>query len=219
MGTSRSHVVLLGPPGAGKGTQAGMLSEHLRVPHISTGDILRGEVQSGSVLGQQAKKLMDRGELVSDDLILGIVKERIEEADCKDGFILDGFPRSLAQASGMEELGAKMPPLVAVSLEVPVAEVIGRLSQRRTCRKCKSMAHQTFNPPKVEGVCDRCGGDLYQREDDKEDVIQARLGVYRRETGPLLSFYRDRGSLIQVNGTGSSKDVFGRLVAGLGGGS
>ena len=107
MGTSRSHVVLLGPPGAGKGTQAGMLSEHLRVPHISTGDILRGEVQSGSVLGQQAKKLMDRGELVSDDLILGIVKERIEEADCKDGFILDGFPRSLAQASGMEELGAK----------------------------------------------------------------------------------------------------------------
>ena len=210
-------MVLLGPPGAGKGTQAGMLSDYLRVPHISTGDILRGEVQSGSDLGQQAKKLMDRGELVSDDLILGIVKERIEEADCGEGFVLDGFPRSLTQARGMEKLGAEMPPLVAVSLEVPVAEVIGRLSQRRTCRKCKSMAHQSFNPPRVEGICDQCGGDLYQREDDKEDVIQARLGVYRRETGPLLSFYRDRDALIQIDGRGSSKDVFGRLVDRLGG--
>ncbi len=193
-----------------------MLSTKLSIPHISTGDILRDEVQRGSELGIKAKGLMDKGQLVPDDVMVGIVRDRIGGPDCTDGFILDGFPRSLPQASGLEKFDGQLPPLLAVSLDVPLDEVVKRLGQRRTCRQCKAMFHKTLNPPKAEGVCDKCGGELYQREDDKKDVIQARLGVYQRETEPLLSFYRDRDALVEVNGTGSAKDVFQRLLEGLG---
>ncbi len=215
MGSNRSHLVLLGPPGAGKGTQAGLLSTELGIPHISTGDILRDEVQRGSELGTKAKGLMDKGKLVPDDVMVGIVRDRIGGPDCADGFILDGFPRSLPQASGLEKFDGAFPPLLAVSLDVPLDEVVRRLGQRRTCRKCKAMFHRTLNPQKVEDVCDRCGGELYQREDDQKDVIQARLGVYQNETEPLLAFYRDRGALVEVDGTGVAEEVFGRLLAGL----
>ena len=216
MGLNQPHLVLLGPPGAGKGTQAGMLSKRLGIPHISTGDILRDEVQRGSELGIKAKQLMDKGDLVPDDVMVGIVRDRVEGPDCADGFILDGFPRSLPQASGLEQFGESMPALLAISLDVPLDEVVQRLAQRRTCRKCKAMFHRRLNPPKVEGACDRCGGELYQREDDKKDVIQARLGVYQRETEPVLDFYRKRGALVEVQGTGAADKVFERLLAGLG---
>jgi len=196
-----------------------MLSRHLDIPHISTGDILRDEVQRGSPLGRKAKGLMDQGKLVPDDVMVGIVRDRIEGSDCRHGFILDGFPRSLPQATRLENLDGALPPLLAVSLRVPLEEVVRRLGQRRTCRKCKAMFHRTLNPPKVEGVCDRCGGELYQREDDKKDVIQARLAVYQRETEPLLAFYRDRGELVEIDGIGSAQEVFERLVAGLEAGS
>ena len=219
MGLNRSHLVLLGPPGAGKGTQAGMLSRELNIPHISTGDILRDEVQRGSELGRKAKDLMDKGHLVPDDVMVGIVRDRIGGADCEAGFILDGFPRSLPQASGLEQFNGDIPALRAVSLKVPLDEVVERLGQRRTCRQCKAMFHITLNPPKVEGICDTCGGELYQREDDQKDVIQARLKVYQRQTEPLLSFYRERDALVEVDGIGSADDVFQRLLVGLGVGS
>lgn len=193
-----------------------MLSKRLDVPHISTGDILRDEVQRGSELGLKAKGLMDKGQLVPDDVMVGIVRDRIGAADCVDGFILDGFPRSLPQARGLEGLGGVLPTLLAVSLDVPLDEVVHRLDQRRTCRKCKKMYHLTLNPPKLEGICDECGGELYQREDDKKGVIQERLAVYRRETAPLLAFYRERDALLEVDGTGAASEVFGRLLSGLG---
>ncbi|MDG2305199.1 MAG: adenylate kinase [Candidatus Binatia bacterium] len=216
MGSNRSHLVLLGPPGAGKGTQAGLLSTELSIPHISTGDILRDEVQRGSELGIKAKELMDKGNLVPDDVMVGIVRDRIGGSDCTSGFILDGFPRSLPQASGLENFDGDLPALLAVSLDVPLGEVVRRLGQRRTCRKCKAMFHRTLNPPRAEGICDKCGGELYQREDDQKDVIQARLRVYQRETEPLLEFYRSRGALVEVDGTGSAPDVFKMLLSGLG---
>lgn len=216
MGSNRSHLVLLGPPGAGKGTQAGRLSRRLSIPHISTGDILRDEVQRGSELGLKAKGLMDKGQLVPDDIMVGIVRDRIGSADCADGFILDGFPRSVPQASGLEQFDGNLPALLAVSLNVPLDEVVERLGQRRTCRKCKTMFHESLNPPKVAGVCDDCGGELYQREDDQKDVIEARLEVYQRQTEPLLDFYRGRKALLEVNGRGSADEVFSRLVATLG---
>lgn len=216
MGSNRSHLVLLGPPGAGKGTQAGRLSRRLSIPHISTGDILRDEVQRGSELGLKAKGLMDKGQLVPDDIMVGIVRDRIGSADCADGFILDGFPRSVPQASGLEQFDGNLPALLAVSLNVPLDEVVERLGQRRTCRKCKTMFHESLNPPKVAGVCDDCGGELYQREDDQKDVIEARLEVYQRQTEPLLDFYQGRKALLEVNGRGSADEVFSRLVATLG---
>lgn len=216
MGSNRSHLVLLGPPGAGKGTQAGKLSRQLGIPHISTGDMLRDEVQRGSKLGLEAKGLMDKGQLVPDEIMVGIVRDRIGGPDCADGFILDGFPRSLPQASGLERMDGDLPPLLAVSLDVPLDEVVTRLGQRRTCRQCKAMFHLTLNPPKVEGICDKCGGQLYQREDDQKDVIQARLAVYQRETEPLLDFYRSRNALLEVSGIGSADEVYARLLQGLG---
>lgn len=216
MGSNRSHLVLLGPPGAGKGTQAGRLSKKLSIPHISTGDILRDEVQRGSDLGLKAKGLMDKGQLVPDDVMVGIVRDRIGGSDCADGFILDGFPRSVPQATGLEQFNGELPALLAVSLNVPLDEVIQRLGQRRTCRKCKAMFHESLNPPKVAGVCDECGGELYQREDDQKDVIEARLEVYQRQTEPLLEYYRDREALLEVNGRGSADEVFARLIAQLG---
>jgi adenylate kinase len=211
-------LVLLGPPGAGKGTQAALLSNHFHVPHISTGDILRAETSRGTELGARAKECMDRGELVPDELMLGIIRERLKQPDAVSGFLLDGFPRSLAQARGLEEiLAGNGIPLSVVSLEVPSEEVVRRLSGRRTCRSCGAMYHLDFEPSRTDGVCDRCGAELYQRADDREDIIEARLEVYRKETEPLLSFYRERGLLRSVDGTGSSGQVSERVLRAVDG--
>ena len=218
MASAHQQLIFLGPPGAGKGTQADLLSERLQIPHISTGDILRDEVQGKQDLGIKAKKLMDKGELLPDDLMLDIVRERIGEKDCEKGFILDGFPRSVPQARGLDGMPGCQ-NLEVISLSVPMDDVVRRLSQRRTCRKCGTMFHLAFSPPKVEGICDRCGGALYQRGDDKEGVIQTRIKVYRSETEPLLAFYREKNVLREIDGTGSTQEVFERVVEDLGGAS
>ena len=210
------QLVLLGPPGAGKGTQADLLIRKIVIPHVSTGEILRSEAAAGSELGLAARELMDQGKLVPDELMLGIVKGRVEQPDCADGFLLDGFPRSRPQAEGLESiLKASSMPFLAACLDVPGDEVVGRLSGRRTCRECGAMYHVDFSPTKVPGVCDRCSGKLYQRDDDHEEVIQARLEIYRKETEPLLEFYEKRNQLVKVDGTGSAQEVADRLYPAL----
>jgi len=214
---SSSQLVLLGPPGAGKGTQADLLSARLRTPHISTGDMLRLEISRGSALGTRARGFMDKGELVPDDLMLGIVRQRLAATDCQEGFVLDGFPRSVPQAVSLDQIcGNSMHGLRAVSLEVPIDELVRRLAERRTCRNCGAMYHLSFEPPARPGICDKCSGELYQREDDREEIITARLEVYSKETEPLLAFYRERSALVEVEGIGSTDQVFRRVVASLG---
>lgn len=211
-----SPLVLLGPPGAGKGTQAEILSAKLGIPHISTGSILREEVSKGSALGAEAKRYMDRGELAPDGLILGIVQERLARDDCREGFLSDGFPRSVPQADGLDRICRDRGwEVQVVSLVVPVENVVERLSGRRTCRSCGALYHLVFDPPARPPTCDRCGGELFQRDDDREEVITARLDVYRRETAPLLEFYGRKGALIHVDGTGSARQVADRVSAGL----
>lgn len=217
MSNSALQLVLLGPPGAGKGTQADFLIRKVAIPHISTGDILRAEARRGSEFGLKARALMERGELVPDELMLGIVEARLGEPDCENGFLLDGFPRSRPQAEALEGIFAHSDGrFIAVCLDVPFDEVVKRLAGRRTCRSCGAMYHEVLGPPKEDGICDRCGGDLYQRDDDHEEVIQARLEIYRRETEPLLSFYEERGQLVRVDGSGTADVVAERLATALG---
>jgi adenylate kinase len=213
-----SQLVLLGPPGAGKGTQADLLSARLKTPHISTGDMLRSEIARGSDLGVLAKGFMDKGDLVPDDLMLGIVRQRLAATDCHVGFVLDGFPRSVPQAFSLDQIcgNSSHGKLRALSLEVPTDELIRRLTERRTCRQCGAMYHLSFEPPARPGICDKCHGELYQREDDREEIITARLEVYRKETAPLLAFYRERAALVEIEGTGSTEQVFRRVVESLG---
>jgi len=208
------RIVLLGPPGAGKGTQAKLLQEHFDIPQISTGDILRRAAKEGTTLGKQAKKYMDRGELVPDEVILDIVDERLAAADCRKGFLLDGFPRTVAQAEAFQKMLNRRKQVLdgAVSLRVPRAKLVARLSGRRTCRQCGTMYHVRFNPPKKEGVCDRCGGDLYQRADDREETIEARMEVYDRESAPLLEHFREKGLLREVDGSKSTDEVFQQIL-------
>lgn len=213
-----SQLVLLGPPGAGKGTQADLLSARLNTPHISTGDMLRAEIARGSALGIRAKGFMDKGDLVPDDLMLGIVRQRLAASDCHRGFVLDGFPRSVPQAVSLDQIcgNSSRGKLRALSLDVPTDELVRRLTERRTCRKCGAMYHLSFEPPARPGICDKCGGELYQREDDREEIITARLEVYRKETAPLIAFYRERSALVEVEGTGSTDQVFRRVIESLG---
>jgi adenylate kinase len=212
------RLVIFGPPGAGKGTQAKLLSERLGVPHIATGDMLREAVKAGTRLGGLAKKYMDEGRLVPDEVVIGMVEERLRHPDCSKGFILDGFPRTIEQAealdSELEKLGLKLDAVL--NLEVGDEEVVKRIALRRTCRSCGAVFHLIFNPPRREGVCDRCGGELYQRDDDREEVVRNRLKVYRQQTKPLLEFYRRRGLLRDVNGERSIGDVFKEILAALG---
>src|SRR5574341_126094 len=183
--------ILLGPPGAGKGTQAKRLVERLGVPQLSTGDMLRRHVAEGTPLGREAKGYMDRGALVPDAVLIGMMRERVKAPDCARGYILDGFPRTPAQAEALgamlKELGTPLDG--AISLEVPEAVLVPRLGGRWTCRSCQAMYHVTDDPPRVAGRCDRCGGELYQREDDREETIRRRLQVYREQTEPLIGYY------------------------------
>lgn len=208
---------MLGPPGAGKGTQARMLQEALGVPQVSTGDMLREAQHNGSELGHAARRYMEAGELVPDAVVIGLVEERLATSDCAQGFILDGFPRTVPQAQALDQLLAVHGPALdaVVAVEVPEGELIRRLSGRLVCRPCGAMFHTELNPPAQAGRCDRCGGELYQREDDQPDRIAVRLALYAREIAPLEAFYRTVGLLRPVAGTGSRDDVFGRIRATL----
>ncbi|MGC1456202.1 MAG: adenylate kinase [Nitrospirota bacterium] len=212
------RVVLLGAPGAGKGTQAKMLIEKYKIPQISTGDILRKAVADGTALGKEAKVIMDSGGLVSDKIVLGLVEERIKQPDCKAGFILDGFPRNTAQAEALDKIltGMGMPLTAALNIDVDMNDLLKRLTGRRTCKSCQQMYNIYFSPPKKEGVCDKCGGALFQRDDDKEETIKKRLEVYTKQTAPLIDYYSKKNIMKTIMGTGSISDIFNKVVAVLG---
>jgi len=215
-----TRLVLLGPPGSGKGTQANALHEKWGIAHISSGDLLRANVKDGTTLGQRAKPYMDRGDLVPDELILDMVEKRMSEPDAQRGFALDGFPRTVAQAGALERRMAGMgQPLDGVIyLNVPEQELLRRLSGRRTCFQCNAIYQIHTMAPKVEGVCDRCGGALIQRDDEKEEVVRNRLEVYTAQTAPLLKYYRDLGLLHEIDGTIGVENVMAairRLLDGV----
>ena len=212
------RLVLLGAPGAGKGTQAKMLIEKYNIPQISTGDILRKAVADGTPLGKEAKVIMDKGELVTDEIVIGLVKERLAQDDCKNGYILDGFPRTTPQAEALDDvLTAIGSPLdVALSVDVAMSELMQRLTGRRTCADCQQMYNVHFSAPAKEGVCDKCGGELQQRADDKEDTIKNRLDVYEKSTAPLIDYYGNKGILKSVEGVGSIDDIFNKICLILG---
>jgi adenylate kinase len=212
------NIILLGPPGAGKGTQAKRLIDRYGIPQISTGDMLRAAVAEQTALGLEAKKYMDAGQLVPDSVVIGLVKERIQKDDCKKGYMLDGFPRNVSQAETLDkmlaELGQKIDHVVCI--EVPEDELIQRLTGRRTCRQCGAGYHVMFDPPKKEGVCDKCGGELYQRDDDNVQTVTSRLKVYKDQTEPLIAYYEKQGKLRRINGLGSIDEIFNRIVTVLG---
>jgi len=211
------RVVMVGPPGAGKGTQARLLEARRGIPQISTGDILRAARREGTPLGRDARRYMDDGKLVPDDVVIGIVAERIGAGDCGRGFVLDGFPRTLPQAVALDEILARRgePLDRVVKITVPRVELVRRLSGRRVCSACGTMFHVAFEPPARAGVCDRCGGALVQREDDREDTIRRRLDVYERETAPVIAHYRAANLLRDAAGTGTVDEVFERVAASL----
>ncbi|HXJ77140.1 MAG TPA: adenylate kinase [Candidatus Methylomirabilis sp.] len=203
------RAIFLGPPGAGKGTQAGRMALELGVPHVATGDMLREAAQRGTRLGVEAKRYMDRGALVPDEVVIGLADERLGQADAARGWLLDGFPRTLPQAEALDALlsGRGLEIDRVIFLRVANAELLRRLTGRRLCRQCGSVFHLAFNPPTTAGRCDRCGGPLYQREDDAESAVTHRLEVYTRQTEPLLGYYRRRNILAEVSGEGTVEQV------------
>ena len=211
------RLVLVGPPGAGKGTQAQFIAEHLSVPKISTGDIFRANVSQGTPLGLQAKAYMDRGDLVPDGITIDMVRDRLTQPDAFPGFLLDGFPRTVPQAQVLDDMLAEAGVKLDVVLELVVEndEVIRRLSGRRTCRTCNHIWHVDFDPPKVVDVCDLDGGELYQREDDKAETVANRLEVYAESTAPLVAYYASRGVLVGIDATGPVDDVTERALDAL----
>ncbi|MBS4221009.1 adenylate kinase [Bacillus sp. FJAT-49711] len=204
------NLVLMGLPGAGKGTQADKIVEKYGVPHISTGDMFRAAMKEGTELGLKAKSFMDKGELVPDEVTIGIVRERLNKKDCENGFLLDGFPRTVAQAAALEnilvEIGKKID--YVINIQVDQGILMERLTGRRICKSCGATYHLVFNPPAEQGVCDRCGGELYQRPDDNEDTVQNRLEVNMKQTQPLLDFYQEKGYLKNINGQQHIDQVF-----------
>lgn len=213
--SSGLRLVMLGRQGAGKGTQASRLAEHFGVPHISTGDMLRAAVNAGTEFGLKAKAVMDAGGLVSDDIMVGIVRERLDESDAVErGYILDGFPRTLAQGEALESITAARPLDIVVNLEVAENQVIDRITKRRTCKTCGRI-YSVDAPPEVNWTCDVDGGEVVQRDDDTEEAVRKRLDTYSAETMPLLPFYEDRGLLEDVDGFGSTDEVFERLLGAV----
>lgn len=207
------NFVFLGPQGSGKGTVIGKIKDKYGVPHISTGDMFREALKEGTEFGKKAQEYMNRGELVPDDVTCGMVNERIARDDCVDGYMLDGFPRNLKQAEALSEITTIN---TAVLLDVPEEVSLERLSGRRQCRECGTIFHLMFVPPQVEGVCDKCGGELYQRDDDKPEAIKERLAIYRAETMPIVGYYEKMGVLVKVNGAGSPDDVVTQILEKLG---
>lgn len=203
------NIMLFGAPGAGKGTQAKFLIEKYGIPQISTGDILRAAIKEGTAMGLEAKKFMDDGKLVPDSTIIGIIKDRLSEDDCKKGFILDGFPRTLAQAEALEVLMKEMNIKLdkVISLNVPDKLILGRIVGRKVCPVCGASFHVEFNPPKVEGKCDLCGADLITRKDDNAETVTKRLTEYHSQTAPLFDFYQSRGVLVDIDGTKKMEDI------------
>ena len=212
------NLILLGPPGAGKGTQAKMMVEAYGIPQISTGDMLRAAVKNQTELGMEAKKYMDAGGLVPDEVVIGLVKERLSEDDCAKGFMLDGFPRTVPQAEELDKVVAALQKSIdhVVSIEVPNDELMGRLTGRRTCKSCGAGFHMVFDPPKEDGVCDKCGGELYQRDDDNEETVGNRLKVYEDQTKPLIDYYSGKGLLRPIDGVGGIPQIFERIKGLLG---
>jgi adenylate kinase len=211
------RIVLVGPPGAGKGTQAHFIASQLAIPRISTGDIFRYNVANETELGTQAKEYMDRGDLVPDEVTVAMVRDRLAEADAKAGFLLDGFPRNEPQAETLKKMLSELDQKLTVVLELVVdeEEVVRRLSGRRTCRRCQRVWHILYEAPSRPGVCDDCGGELFQRDDDKEDVIRHRLEVYNSQTSPLIAFYADEGILVGIDATGPVEEVTQRALFAL----
>ena len=211
-------IVMLGAPGAGKGTQAKMIAEKYTIPHISTGDIFRANIKEGTPLGLEAKSYMDQGKLVPDELTVKILLDRVSKDDCQNGYVLDGFPRTIPQANVLKEALAKQNDKIdfAINVDVPDENIVRRMSGRRACVTCGATYHIEHVPPKTEGVCDKCGSALILRDDDKPDTVLNRLKVYHDQTQPLIDFYNNEGILKEVDGTIDVKDVFANIVAILG---
>jgi adenylate kinase len=212
-----ARIVIIGPPGAGKGTQSKLLSKQSRAPHISTGDMLREAIAAGTPLGEQARGFMDQGQLLPDDVMIAIVDQRLQAPDTAKGFILDGFPRTVAQAEALDRLLARrnQPLTAALRFVVPQDDLIRRLSGRRVCKDCGTMFHVDDGGPAAKGKCDRCGGLLYQRADDEEATIRHRMDVFAKQTAPLRDYYLGNGILREVDGSGLRDDVFARVQASL----
>lgn len=209
------NLILLGAPGAGKGTQAKFIVEKYGIPQISTGDMLREAVAKGTELGKKAKEFMSQGKLVPDEIVIGIVKERLRQKDCEGGFILDGFPRTIAQAEALDRIMAEMGRKIdaVINISVPEEEIVRRIVNRRICRECGAIYHLIYDPPKRPGICDKCGGELYQRDDDREEVVRQRFAVYRKSTQPLIDYYRKRGVLYEVDGTKDIESVKSEILS------
>ncbi|MFC9628270.1 adenylate kinase [Streptomyces mirabilis] len=212
------RIVLVGPPGAGKGTQAAFLAKNLGIPHISTGDLFRANISQGTELGKQAKAYMDAGKLVPDEVTIGMAKDRMEQPDAANGFLLDGFPRNVSQAEALDEMlkaeGMKLDAVL--DLEVPEDEVVKRIAGRRICRNDSShVFHVTYKQPKQEGVCDVCGGELYQRDDDSEETVRTRLEVYHTQTEPIIDYYARQGLVVTISALGKVEEVTGRAMEAL----
>jgi adenylate kinase len=212
------RIVLVGPPGAGKGTQAAFLAKNLSIPHISTGDLFRANISKQTDLGKLAKSYMDAGNLVPDEVTIAMAKDRMEQSDAVNGFLLDGFPRNVSQAEALDEmLKAESMKLDAVlDLEVPEDEVVKRIAGRRICRNDSAhVFHVTYQAPKTEGVCDTCGGELYQRDDDSEETVRKRLEVYHTQTEPIIDYYKAQGLVVTISALGKVEDVTGKAMAAL----
>jgi len=209
------NILFMGPPGAGKGTQAEKVTAAFGIPHISTGDAFRRAMQEGTPLGRKAKEYVDRGLLVPDDVTNGIVRERLRQADCQNGFLLDGYPRTIAQAEALDGMLAEMGKRLehVINLKVDRSLLLVRLTGRRICKSCGATYHLSFNPPRREGVCDRCGGELFQRSDDTEEKVGTRLDEYTNKTAPLLDYYRERGLLREVDGEQDIERVTATIAA------
>lgn len=207
-------IVMLGAPGAGKGTQADLICEELGLAHISTGDIFRANIKNGTPLGMEAKKYMDEGKLVPDELTVRILLDRVSKDDCKDGYVLDGFPRTIPQADVLKEALNKSDEKVdfAIDVEVPDEDIVNRMSGRRSCPKCGASYHIQYLPPKTEGICDHCGNELIHREDDKPETVLNRLNVYHAQTQPLIDYYRGEGVLHSIDGTKPRDEVFKAIL-------